>query len=66
MKTNRHFNAGYASSMQQVCIGIGEAFKSFKKLLALYCAGEIEQNPRDPEKKPQRHKGHKEKAKLMS
>jgi putative transposase len=46
MKTNRHFNAGYASSMQQVCIGIGEAFKSFKKLLALYCAREIEQKPK--------------------
>jgi putative transposase len=48
MKTNRHFNAGYASSMQQVCIGIGEAFKSFKKLLALYCAREIEQKPKPP------------------
>lgn len=28
MKTNRHFSAGYASSMQQTCINVGEAFKS--------------------------------------
>ncbi len=48
MKTNRHFNAGYASSMQQVCIGAGEAFKSFKKLLDLYRAGELEQKPKPP------------------
>ena len=34
MKTNRHFNAGYASSMQQTCINVGEAFKSFRQLLA--------------------------------
>jgi putative transposase len=31
MKTNKHFNAGYASAMQQTCLNVGEAFKSFKK-----------------------------------
>jgi putative transposase len=48
MKSNRHFQAGYASSMQQICIGVGEAFKSFKKLLSLYRAGELEQKPKPP------------------
>lgn len=48
MKTNRHFNAGYASSMQQTCINVGEAFKSFKKLLAKAKKGELEQKPKPP------------------
>ena len=34
LKTNKHFNVGYASSMQQTCLNVGEAFKSFKKLLS--------------------------------
>jgi putative transposase len=32
MKTNRHFNAGYASSMQHTCINVGEAFKRWLRL----------------------------------
>lgn len=48
MKTNRHFNAGYASSMQQTCINVGEAFKSFKQLLAKSKKGELEQKPKPP------------------
>jgi len=48
MKTNRHFNAGYASSMQQTCINVGEAFKSFKQLLAKPRKGELEQKPKAP------------------
>jgi putative transposase len=48
MKTNRHFNAGYASSMQQTCMNAGEAFKSFKQLLAKFKKGELEQKPKVP------------------
>ncbi len=48
MKTNRHFNAGYASSMQQTCINVGEAFKSFKQLLAKSKKGELDQKPKAP------------------
>jgi putative transposase len=48
MKTNRHFNAGYASSMQQTCINVGEAFKSFKQLLAKSKTGELAQKPKAP------------------
>lgn len=48
MKTNRHFNAGYASSMQQTCLNVGEAFKSFKKLLAKSRKGELDQKPKAP------------------
>ena len=48
MKTNRHFNAGYASSMQQTCISVGEAFKSFKQLLAKSKKGELDQKPKAP------------------
>jgi len=48
MKTNRHFHAGYASSMQQTCINVGEAFKSFKGLLAKAKKGELEQKPKPP------------------
>ena len=48
MKTNRHFNAGYASSMQQTCINVGEAFKSFRQLLAKSKVGDLAQNPKAP------------------
>jgi putative transposase len=48
MKTNRHFNAGYASSMQQTCINVGEAFKSFRQLLSKSKAGDLIQNPKAP------------------
>lgn len=48
MKTNRHFNAGYASSMQQTCINVGEAFKSFKQLLTKSKKGELNQKPKPP------------------
>lgn len=48
MKTNRHFNAGYASSMQQTCINVGEAFKSFRQLLAKAKAGNLVHNPKAP------------------
>jgi putative transposase len=48
MKTNIHFNAGYASSMQQTCMNVGEAFKSFKKLKAKAKKGELDQKPKPP------------------
>jgi putative transposase len=48
MRTNRHFNAGYASSMQQTCMNAGEAFKSFKQLLAKSRKGELDQKPKAP------------------
>ncbi len=35
MKWNRHFNAMYASSAQQICNGVIESFRSFKQLLRL-------------------------------
>jgi IS605 OrfB family transposase len=48
MKTNKHFNAGYASSMQQTCLNVGEAFKSFKTLLSKAKNGELSQKPKAP------------------
>jgi IS605 OrfB family transposase len=48
MKTNRHFNAGYASSMQQTCLNVGEAFGSFKKLRQKFLNGEIDHHPKVP------------------
>jgi putative transposase len=48
MKTNSHFKAGYASSMQQTCLNVGEAFKSFKKLLSQARTGELDQKPKPP------------------
>lgn len=48
MKNNKHFNAGYASAMQQTCLSVGEAFKSFKQLLAKSKKGELNQKPRVP------------------
>ena len=46
MKNNKHFHAGYASAMQQTCLSVGEAFKSFKQLLAKSKKGELNQKPR--------------------
>jgi putative transposase len=48
MKTNKHFTAGYASSMQQTCLNVGEAFKSFKKLLSKSKKGELDQKQKVP------------------
>jgi putative transposase len=48
LKTNRHFMAGYASAMQQTCLNVGEAFKSFKVLLTKAQKGELDQRPRPP------------------
>lgn len=48
MKTNKHFNAGYASAMQQTCLNVGEAFNSFKQLLSKSKKGQIEQKPKPP------------------
>ena len=48
MKTNKHFNAGYASAMQQTCLNVGEAFKSFKQLLAKATKGNLDQKPKIP------------------
>lgn len=48
MKTNKHFNAGYASSMQQTCMNVGEAFKSFKQLKTKSFKGELTQKPKPP------------------
>lgn len=48
MKNNKHFNAGYASSMQQTCLNVGEAFKSFKKLLSKSKKGGLAQKPKAP------------------
>jgi IS605 OrfB family transposase len=48
MKTNPHFKAGYASSMQQTCLNVGESFKSFKALRKKFLKGELEQKPRPP------------------
>ncbi|MBS9386618.1 MAG: transposase [Dolichospermum sp. BR01] len=48
MKNNKHFHAGYASAMQQTCLSVGEAFKSFKQLLAKSKKGELNQKPRVP------------------
>jgi IS605 OrfB family transposase len=48
LKTNKHFHAGYASAMQQTCLNVGEAFKSFKKLLDKSRKGELEQKPKAP------------------
>ncbi|MGL5879435.1 MAG: hypothetical protein ACRC2V_16870 [Xenococcaceae cyanobacterium] len=48
MKTNPHFKAGYASSMQQTCLNVGEAFKSFKQLLKGAKKGELAQKPKPP------------------
>jgi IS605 OrfB family transposase len=48
MKNNKHFNAGYASAMQQTCLNVGEAFKSFKKLVSKSKKGEFDQKPQAP------------------
>lgn len=48
LKSNKHFSAGYASAMQQTCISVGEAFKSFKSMKALMKKGELESPPKLP------------------
>jgi putative transposase len=48
MKSNPHFKAGYASSMQQTCLNVGEAFKSFKQLLRKSIKGDLAQKPNAP------------------
>jgi IS605 OrfB family transposase len=48
MKSNKHFNAGYTSSMQQTCLTVGEAFNSFKGLLREAKKGNIDQKPKVP------------------
>lgn len=48
MKSNPHFRAGYASSIQQTCLNVGESFKSFKKLLKKSIKEELNQKPNVP------------------
>lgn len=48
MKHNRHFSAMYVSASQQVCNGVAEAFKSFRKLNKLFWDGRLEQRPKTP------------------
>ncbi len=48
MKSNPHFQAGYASSMQQTCLNVGESFRSFKQLLRKYIKGQLNQKPNAP------------------
>ena len=48
MKWNRHFNAMYASSAQQICNGVIESFKSFKKLSKRFVRGELVNKPKLP------------------
>jgi putative transposase len=58
MKSNRHFQAGYASAMQQTCINAGEAFKSFRQLLDKAKKGELDvqgKAPRSPRSIPLPH-----------
>lgn len=48
MKSNPHFKAGCASSMQQTCLIVGESFKSFKQLLKKYIKGKLNQKHNAP------------------
>ncbi|MGK7918484.1 MAG: hypothetical protein AB4080_00530 [Trichodesmium sp.] len=48
MKWNRHFNAMYASSAQQICNGVVESFRSFKQLLRLFGKGDLANKPFPP------------------
>ncbi len=48
MKWNRHFNAMYASSAQQICNGVVESFSSFRQLLKLFWKGELADKPKPP------------------
>lgn len=48
MKSNPHFRAGYASSMQQTCLNVGESFKAFKQLLKKSLKGGLNQKPNAP------------------
>jgi hypothetical protein len=48
MKWNRHFNAMYASSAQQICNGVVESFSSFRELLKLFLEGDLADKPKPP------------------
>ncbi len=48
MKWNKHFNAMYASSAQQICNGVVESFSSFRELLKLLGKGELANKPKSP------------------
>lgn len=48
MKTNPHMKALYTSAAQQTCISVGEAFKGYRELLALYRKGELPNKPKLP------------------
>ncbi|MGK7926307.1 MAG: RNA-guided endonuclease InsQ/TnpB family protein [Spirulina sp.] len=48
MKWNRHFRAMYASSAQQICNGVVEAFASFRSLLKLFGDKKLENQPKPP------------------
>ena len=48
MKTNPHMKALYTSAAQQTCISVGEAFKGYRELSALYYKGELPNKPKLP------------------
>jgi putative transposase len=48
MKTNSHMKALYTSAAQQTCFSVGEAFKGYRELLALYYKGELPDRPKLP------------------
>lgn len=48
MKTNPHMKSLYTSAAQQTCISVGEAFKGYRELLALYRKGELSNKPKLP------------------
>ena len=48
MKTNPHMKALYTSAAQQTCISVGEAFKGYRELVALYRKGELPNKPKLP------------------
>ncbi|MEA5468627.1 transposase, partial [Spirulina sp. 06S082] len=48
MKWNCHFRAMYASSAQQICNGVVEAFSSFRELLKLFGDKKLNNKPKPP------------------
>ncbi|BAZ46364.1 hypothetical protein NIES4102_43560 (plasmid) [Chondrocystis sp. NIES-4102] len=48
MKANPHMKSLYTSAAQQTCISVGEAFKGYRELLALYRKGELANKPKLP------------------
>jgi IS605 OrfB family transposase len=48
MKTNLHMKALYTSAAQQTCISVGEAFKGYREMKALYYKGELLNKPKLP------------------